>query len=307
MWGAGLRPGDKVLHVMATQRGPQDRVYQKIGCIPLMINVRAGANWEEVFGMIRRHRPAHMYLLGPMISDLERLSHDYDLLDLFRSIKFAVVSGEPLGARMRARLRDDWGLNLYEVAGAADTGVAWDCRMHDGFHLWDDYVFSECIDPNTGLCVPDGEVGELVCTALANHSWPLIRYRSGDLVALDRSRCGCGRTHTRFRLFGRVSDKLMVAGRSVLPTQLWRAIEQLDETATAVFQIIHGGGDSVTVLRLRVGYNPRRMTSLQDLEDRLKVVIKVETGLVPDIELMPEATLLASSQSGIKLPRVVKS
>jgi phenylacetate-CoA ligase len=307
MWGAGLRPGDRVIHTMATQRGPQERVYQRIGCVPLMVNVRPGADWENVFDMVRRHRPAHIYLLGPMVAELERLSQDHDLAEIFSSIKFAVVTGEPLGARMRNRLTQEWGLHLYNVTGAADTGVAWDCRMHDGFHLWDDYVFAECLDPDTGEPVPDGDPGELVCTALANDTWPLIRHRSGDLVRLDRSPCGCGRTHTRFHLIGRLSDKIEVSGRAIMPAQVWRAIEQLDETAAAVFQIVHPGGPDVPELRIRIGYNPRRTVSLPALEAHLTEAIRAEVGVVPRIELHTEADLLAKSRSGIKLPRVVRS
>lgn len=307
MWGAGLRPGDRVLHTMITVRGPQERVYQKIGCIPLMVNLGRAADWNEVFRMIKRHRPAHIYMSGPMLSALEQLSQDHDLADIFSCIKFAVFSGEPLGARMRARLRDDWRLHVYDVAGAADTGVAWECEAHDGFHLWDDFVFAECLDPVSGRGVADGEPGELVCTALANFAWPLIRYRSGDLVTLDRSRCGCGRTHTRFRLLGRLSDKVMVSGRAILPMQVWRAIEQVDATATAVFQIVHSGEADVRDLRLRVGYNPRLISSLTDLEVAIKAVIREATTLDAVVELMPEAQLLARSPSGFKLPRVVKA
>ncbi len=84
------------------------------------------------------------------------MSQDYDLKAIFASIKFAVVTGEPVGRGMRARMTDEWGLHLYDVAGAADTGVVWDCRAHDGFHLWDDYVLAECLDPQTGEPVPEG-------------------------------------------------------------------------------------------------------------------------------------------------------
>jgi phenylacetate-CoA ligase len=307
MWGAGLRPGDKVLHPMVTVRGPQERTYQQLGCVPLMINVRHGADWEEAFRMIRTHKPALIYTFGPMISDLERLSQKHDLREIFSCLKFAVFSGEPLGKRMRARLRHDWGMTVYDVAGAGDTGVAWDCHMHDSFHLWDDYVYAECVDPATGQPMADGEAGELVCTALANKPWPLIRYRSGDIVSLDRSQCGCGRTHTRFRLLGRVSDKIVIGGVAVMPSQVWQAIEQLDATATAVFQILHSGGEEVFELRLRVGYIPRHVTSLQELDAALKAVVNEATGLTPIIELMTEAELLARSPSGTKLPRVVKS
>lgn len=306
MWGAGLRPGDRVIHTMATQRGPQERVYHQLGCIPLMVNVRRGADWDAVFGMIRRHQPAHIYLLGPMIAELDRLSQDYDLKSIFSSIKFAVVTGEPVGARMRARMTEEWGLHLYDVAGAADTGVVWDCHVHDGFHLWDDYVFAECLDPQTGEPVAEGQPGELVCTALANLAWPLIRYRSGDLVRFTREPCGCGRTHTRFHLLGRISDQLLVNDVTVMPGDLWRAIEQHDETTAAVFQIVHPGGKGVTDLRVRIGYNERRTASVADLQERLIATIRAATGLTPVIELSPEAALLASSRSGIKLPRVVK-
>jgi phenylacetate-CoA ligase len=307
MWGAGLRPGDRVLHCFATQRGPQERVYHRIGCVPMMVNMRMGADWDLVFRMIRHHQPTHIYLLGFMIAELARLSRDHDLKAIFAPIKVAVVTGEPLGARMRARMKEEWGLQLFEVTGTADVGVAWDCRAHDGFHIWDDYVYAECLDPVSGLPVPEGQPGELVCTALANLAWPLIRYRSGDLVRLTRQPCACGRTHTRFHLLGRISDQLNVAGVSILPMQLWQIIEQVDQTATAVFQIIHPGTVDVARLMLRIGYDTLEGTEVDALRATLAARIAAQTGLTPIIELMPADALLASSPSGIKLPRVVKS
>ena len=307
MWGAGLRPGDRVLHCFATQRGPQERVYHRIGCVPMMVNMRMGADWDLVFRMIRHHQPTHIYLLGFMIAELARLSRDHDLKAIFAPIKVAVVTGEPLGARMRARMKEEWGLQLFEVTGTADVGVAWDCRAHDGFHIWDDYVYAECLDPVSGLPVPEGQPGELVCTALANLAWPLIRYRSGDLVRLTRQPCACGRTHTRFHLLGRISDQLNVAGVSILPMQLWQIIEQVDQTATAVFQIIHPGTADVARLMLRIGYDTLEGTEVDALRATLAARIAAQTGLTPIIELMPADALLASSPSGIKLPRVVKS
>jgi hypothetical protein len=89
--------------------------------------------------------------------------------------------------------------------------------------------------------------------------------------------------------------------------QVWRAIEQVDATATAVFQIIHSGEANVGELRLRVGYNTRLVASLSDLEAAIKTVVKEATGLEPVVELLPESQLLARSPSGFKLPRVVKA
>jgi hypothetical protein len=62
----------------------------------------------------------------------------------------------------------------------------------------------------------------------------------------------------------------------------------------------------VTELRVRVGYNERRTASIADLTERLVATIRAATSLTPVLELAPESALLASSRSGIKLPRVVK-
>jgi phenylacetate-CoA ligase len=305
LWGAGLRPGDYVVPVMAVQRGPQERTYQQLGCTPLLLDLRLDPDWDEVFDVFRRYQPASIYLLGPMVAELDRISKERDLAEIFSCLKFAVFSGEPLGARMRQKMTGAWGLELYEVTGTADTGVAWDCRMHDGFHIWEDHVLAECIDPLTGEPVPDGEVGELVCTSLSNPVWPLIRHRSGDLVRLDTAPCGCGRTHQRFHLVGRISDQLEIDGIAVLPGQVWSAIEQVDETAAAVFQIVHPAPTSG--LYVRVGYDRRTTDDVEELRVRLAVAIAAAVGIEPTLELLPEAELLARRQSGIKLPRVVRS
>jgi phenylacetate-CoA ligase len=45
-----------------------------------------------------------------------------------------------------------------------------------------------------------------VATDLDNRAAPLIRYRSGDLVRIDRQPCGCGRTHARQWVVGRCGE-----------------------------------------------------------------------------------------------------
>lgn len=32
-------------------------------------------------------------------------------------------------------VREDWGLELFVYTSAGDTGTAWECREHDGYHL----------------------------------------------------------------------------------------------------------------------------------------------------------------------------
>ena len=47
--------------------------------------------------------------------------------------------------------------------------------------------------------VPDGTPGVLVLTHLDKEACPLVRWWTGDIVALDRTPCECGRTHARLQ------------------------------------------------------------------------------------------------------------
>lgn len=65
------------------------------------------------------------------------------------------------------------------------------------FHLQEDYVLGEVIDPQTAE--PLGAAGELVLTTLAAEAMPLVRLRTGLLVEPVPAPCACGRTLRRFR------------------------------------------------------------------------------------------------------------
>ena len=55
-------------------------------------------------------------------------------------------------------------------------------RTHGGLHLFEDEYVCEVLDPATGEPVPAGATGELVTTALSRTGFPVIRYRTGDMI-----------------------------------------------------------------------------------------------------------------------------
>jgi phenylacetate-CoA ligase len=97
------------------------------------------------------------------------------------------------------------------------------CRpgLGHGAHVAEDYAVVEVVDPETSQPVPDGERGYLVCTSLGRDN-PMIRYNLEDVVRIDRSPCDCGETHLRAWWDGRGKDIVTVAGRTVLPLDVWR-------------------------------------------------------------------------------------
>lgn len=305
MWEHGLRPGDYAVTGSATFRGASCHEHRLLGAVPLAIDSWFG-DWDNVLDSIAKYNVRHIHVVGPLISELERLSHQRDMREALAPLKFLSFAGEPMGSRMQRTVREEWDTNLVLWTSAGDTGSAWECSQHDGFHLHEDTVLVEDLVPDGSDPVAEGDVGELVTTDLDNMNAPLIRYRAEDLVRLDRQTCGCGRTHSRMWPLGRAGDLTVVQGRSVMPLEVWAVIEQFDETRSALFQIIRPQRD-VDELRLRVGYAPDCTTDLDDLRGRLASAVSDALDLTPTIEMLEEKDLVARASSAAKIPRIAKS
>ncbi|WP_210593117.1 phenylacetate--CoA ligase family protein [Streptomyces sp. GESEQ-35] len=307
LWELGLRPGDRVLSPPGTFRNLMDPGYQALGAVVIEVDTWMG-RMADVVEALREYRPAYLQMMYPQMVELEHLAEKTDLKEAFSSLKGASCAGQPLSRKMRERIVSDWGIDVYEYTSAADTGTAWECREHDGFHLWEDTVFAECVDVkgNEWDDVTEGDLGELVATDLDNRAAPLIRYRSEDLVRLSRDRCGCGRTHARMWVAGRRGDETLVRGRSVVLRDIWQAVEDQPETGAGVFQIVRARRE-VDELRLRVGYDPGRTADVDALEGRLSEAVRERTGVKPVLDLRTEEELLRTMPSVAKFPRVVKS
>jgi phenylacetate-CoA ligase len=209
-----------------------------------------------------------------------------------------------MSPRVRRRL-DEWGVNAFVHTGVGDVGAATECREHNGCHVWEDIAFVECLDPEGTEPVADGERGELVATTLVDKIAPLVRYRSDDLVRITREPCACGRTHARMWPLGRKGDEIVVDGRSVLPGDVWAAIEEVPETSAGLFQVIRPRRE-VDRLRLRVGYGTEPGAGQSDLRQRVSDAVAAAVGVEPDIELVANDVLLRQGPPH-KIPRVTKT
>ena len=305
-WELGVRPGDYFVYMLFTYRGPAIHwTMRGIGATPVFVD-HDPAELPRLLELTREFRPTAWYnLSGPLIVALEELAADTGIdpgaaLDSYRGIVYA---GEPLGPRAR-RVVDEWGLELFDHTGVGDVGAATECREHDGLHVWEDTALIEVLDPDGDAPVAAGERGELVSTTLVNLVSPLVRYRSDDLVRLTKEPCGCGRTHARVWPSGRKSDELVVAGRSVLPMDVWPAIESVAETSAGLFQIVRPARE-VDRLRLLVGYARLGAGGASALRARVEDAVEAAIGLRPVVELVEQAALLRQGPPH-KIPRVVR-
>lgn len=299
-WELGVRPGDHFVEMLFTYRGPAIHwTMRGIGATPIFVD-HDPVELPRLFELTREFQPTGWYnLSGILIVALEQLaSKGVDIGDALSSYRGIVYAGEPLGPRARS-LVDAWGLELFDHTGVGDVGAATECREHNGCHVWEDTAMVEVLSPDGDEPVADGERGELVSTTLVNLVSPLVRYRSDDLVRYTRDPCACGRTHGRVWPLGRKSDEVVVDGLSVLPVDLWPAIEAVPATSAGVFQVVRPARE-LDRLRLRVGYARLQPGLQREVED----AVEAHLGVRPDVELVEQGELLRQGPPH-KIPRVV--
>jgi phenylacetate-CoA ligase len=294
-WGMGVRPGDHVSLFLFSYRGPVYGFVHGLEAIPILLDHDL-AELPRLCSLSLEYRPTALYNAGnTTIHALADL--DVDLADVFSSYRGVVVAGEPVGRRARDQAAS-WGAELFEHTSVGDVTAGFECPEHDGLHVWEDSVVVECLEPGSDQPVADGEPGELVATTLFNRVWPLVRYRSGDLVRVTRAPCACGRTHARVWPLGRLGDEVIVDGRPVLPLDVWDAVESAPGAGLGLFQIVRPARE-VDRLRLRVGHRPGE----GDTAEAVRAAVEAAVGVVPDVELVAEAELLRQGPPH-KIPRV---
>ena len=140
------------------------------------------------------------------------------------SLKHGVIGSERWGAKTRQRIQDGLNIDLFDIYGLTEVygpGIGISCKYGTGMHIWDDFVYLEIVDPETGETVPDGEWGEICLTTLVKEGAPLIRFRTHDLSRIIPGDCPCGSKFPRIdTISGRSDDMFKIHGVNVFPRQI---------------------------------------------------------------------------------------
>jgi phenylacetate-CoA ligase len=143
------------------------------------------------------------------------------------SVEKIIVAGEPGGSvpATRERIEAAWDARVVDHGGATEVG-AWGFADAAGRGLYvnEAEFIAEFQSIETGRAAEEGELAELILTALGRPGAPVIRYRTGDLARPVWS----GERASRFvlldgGLLGRADDMVIVRGMNIYPT----AIEQI--------------------------------------------------------------------------------
>ncbi|MBI4362686.1 MAG: AMP-binding protein [Euryarchaeota archaeon] len=141
------------------------------------------------------------------------------------SLRLLYGLGEPLPDRVRDRLEREWGLEVRRGYGLSECGSGAECGERMGFHWPEDQTLVECINPQSGEPLGDGERGELVYTVLTRTGTLALRFRSGDISSLDHGPCPCGRTTVRIMpVEHRRDDLVKIKGALTSPYAIDEAV-----------------------------------------------------------------------------------
>ncbi len=209
-------------------------------------------------------------------------------------LKLGLFGGEAgLDDRLlRDRMRETWGLEPrnanYGVSDVFSNFAAQcveDTRLH---FLAGDVLYPELINPETGepRAFEAGQQGELVLTHLERQCQPLVRFRTGDIIAVDTMEpCECGRKGMRFRVVGRSDDMVVVRGLNIFPTMVAAVVSEFAELS-GQYLIELDQRPPYDFLPLRVELAKDQVTP-EGLGPRIEGAIKSKLGTAARVDVRP--------------------
>lgn len=215
----------------------------------------------------------------------------------FSKVRMVMTTGEASSPAMRDDLR-----SRMRTLGCADTlivnrygsteqgGTMIECCDGSGFHSsMPDQVFHEIVDDETGERLPDGAAGMLAITHLNRRGTVFLRYKIGDVGALDHTPCPhCGRTSVRLSSKPvRTGDIIKIKGALVnlgnLKSELDR-VPGLEEYQIVVGSEAPDDPFSPDVLSVRIA--PREGAEQGMSETVAGIVVRL-SNLRPVIDVVP--------------------
>lgn len=222
-------------------------------------------------------------------------------------LKAGIFGAEPWTEEMRHEIEKSLGIKAYDIYGLTETsgpGVSYECEEQTGMHINEDHFYAEIIDPDTGEVLPEGQMGELVFTALDKEAFPLLRYRTRDLCVLSRKKCSCGRTHVKMsKPKGRSDDMMIIRGVNVFPSQVETVL--LNKGYTPNYQIIVDRVNNTDTFDINVELSPDKFSDnssdIQAMEKSLETAMRTMLGIGPKVHIVAPKTITRSEGKAVRV------
>lgn len=147
----------------------------------------------EFIELVKKKRPAMLFGYPSALAYIASYARQQNINLAKYGVKVAFVTSERLYDWQRELIQEVFGCPVANGYGGRDAGfIAHECP-NKSMHITAEDIVVEILDENNQP-VGMGECGEIVITHLASKDYPFIRYKTGDVGALDTRQCECGRS-----------------------------------------------------------------------------------------------------------------
>ncbi|MEM9047937.1 MAG: phenylacetate--CoA ligase family protein [Pseudomonadota bacterium] len=174
---------------------------------------------------------------GDYIKRLSDVARDAGLCP-GEDIRIRMISGH-LGAETAAAMSQAWGgATVYDWYGVGDTGaIAGMGPDGEGMHIMEDAQLIELLDVETGASLPEGAIGDMVCTCLYKDDlFPIIRFNTHDVTQILP---GANPLDLPFRrmagFLGRSDNMVKLRGINIYPQGIGALLSGLFDGLTGEF------------------------------------------------------------------------
>ena len=214
-------------------------------------------------------------------------------------LKKGVIGSERWSEAKRRYIANELGIELYDIYGLTEIygpGIGINCPNQTGMHIFDDFLYTEIIDPVTGEVLPDGEEGEIVITTLVKEGAPLIRFRTHDLSKIIPGECGCKRHFPRLdTIIGRGDDMFKVHGVNMFPSQVEEILGLVDGVSSEYkIDIAHDESKNKDIIMVTAEAEGR--VDFAATAEEIKRLFKSRLNVTPKVSIVSINTLPRSEK-----------
>ena len=205
------------------------------------------------------------------------------------SVRRVICTGEP-GASLpavRSRIEEGFGASCIDHAGLTEAGpFGYPCLEGGGLHVDEGEFVCEILEPDMQP-TPAGQRGELVLTPLGRTGFPVLRYRTGDVVVNTDEPCPAGHEDRWLPggIVGRTDDMVVIRGMNVYPSAIEEAVRRVSGSGEfrITFYSEPSGLDEIKLeVELPEGAGARRLQEIMRQQLGLRVrIVPVAPGVLP--------------------------
>jgi phenylacetate-CoA ligase len=271
------------IHFWATKEGLQE--------VGAMAVVTGGMTSAQRLQTIADTRATALACTPTYALRLHEVAVEQQMENALETIEAVVCTGEPGGSlpAVRSAIEEAFGARVYEHAGSTEAGPFGSPCAEGGLHIDGSQFACEIVGADLEPVAP-GERGELLVTPLGRTGFPVLRYRTGDVVLNTDERCPGGHEDRWLPggIVGRTDDMVVIRGMNVFPSAVEEAVRSV--TGSGEFRITFytepGGMDEIKLeVELADGSRARRLQEVMRHQLGLRIrIVPVAAGVLPRSE-----------------------